>query len=200
MRTSFLRPLVCILIFSFLVSNCNIFDPRDPEPPTQLSSSFIPPTDPAIVFQNLVSAFRERSALNYVRCFADSSQGIAPFRFEPEPAARLQYADMFSSWDRQSEQRFFETLNAQVPSGMAMTLELLTITPQGLSSDSAQYEVRYKLTAPHGRASVPSVANGRSLFVLAADRSRIWAVTRWVDLALTQGDFTMTSMKGAFGQ
>lgn len=152
------------------------------------------------MFQNIVSAFRERSALNYFRCFADSSQGIAPFRFEPEPAARLQYAAMFYSWDRQSEQQFFEALDAQVPSEMTMTLELLAITPQGLNSDSAQYEVRYKLTAPHGRASVPSVANGRSLFVLAADRSRNWAITRWVDLALAQGDFTWSSLKGAFGQ
>jgi hypothetical protein len=138
--------------------------------------------------------------LNYVRCFADSLQGLAAFQFEPEPAARQKYAAVFAFWNRQSEQQFFETLNAEVPSGTTMSLELLTITPQGLSSDSAQYEVRYKLTAPHGRASVPSVANGRSLFVLAADRSRNWAITRWVDLALAQGDFTWSSLKGAFGQ
>jgi len=196
MKLSFLFPL----LLPFLLGACGIFEPRDPEPPSQLSSSFVPPTDPALVFQNLTGAFRERNALNYSRCLSDSSMGAPLFQFEPDPQAFQQYAAVFAAWSRQAEQQSFEAMNAAVPSGSAMTLELQSLTPQGLNADSAKYEIQYRLTIPHSRSSISTVALGRSLLVLTPDRSRNWAISRWVDLALAPDDFTWSKMKGAFGQ
>jgi hypothetical protein len=182
------------------LSACGIFDTRDPQSPSQLSSSFVPPTDPPIVFQNLTGAFTDQSALNYVRCFADSSTGLPPFRFDAEPNARLVYSGAFSVWNRTSEQQYFEAMKAQLTPGAGMTLEFVTLTPTSLSSDSAQYDSQYRLTVPHTRSGVPTVAVGRSVFWLASDRSRNWAIVRWTDLELKAGDFTWSDLKGTFGQ
>jgi hypothetical protein len=181
-------------------SACGIFDTRDPESPSQLSSSFVPPTDPPLVFQNMVGAFQDRNVLNYLRCFSDSSGGLPSYRFDPEPQTRLKYSAVFSVWNRQSEQQYFEAMKAQLDVGATMTLKFLTLTPQSLGPDSAQYEAQYELAIPHTRASVPHIATGRALFSLASDRSRNWAVVRWTDLALKAGDFTWSDFKGTFGQ
>ena len=45
-------------------SGCGLFAPRDPEPPTQSSQTFLPATDPLIVISNLQSAIEQKSVPN----------------------------------------------------------------------------------------------------------------------------------------
>jgi len=49
--------VVCWLV---LGSGCNLFEPRDPEAPSQSSDSFIPPSDPDIVIENLQNAIAQK--------------------------------------------------------------------------------------------------------------------------------------------
>jgi len=182
------------------VAGCGIFDTREPESPSQLSSSFIPPSDPPIVFQNMINAFRDLNTVNYLRSFSDSSMGTAPFHFEPSSQSKAKYAAVFAGWNRQSEQQYFEAMKAQLMPGTTMVLEFFSLTQQGISADSAQYETTYRLSVPHAVPGVPVQANGRAQFVLAPDRSRSWTVIRWIDLAQNPTDFTWSDLKGTFGQ
>jgi hypothetical protein len=193
-----------LMIAGFVVATtqfaCNIFETRPPEPPTQSSSSFIPATEPSLVFSNMTNAFRDMNSLNYLKSFADSSTAGRRFSFEPTPQARVKYGGVFLFWSRQSEQQYFENLHARIPSGSTATLVFQTLTVQSLQSDSAQYEATYTLTAPHSVASIPKQATGKAQFSLLADRSRNWVLWRWIDVPTGSANFTWSDLKGEFAQ
>ena len=193
-----------IVFFTLLAAStpysCNIFETREPEPPSQSSSNYVPPTDPSIVFTNMVNAFRDLNSLNYVRSFSDSSTSGRSFSFEPTPQAKLKYGGVFLTWTRQSEQQYFENLRSKIPTVSSATLTFDALNAQSLQSDSAQYEATYRLIAQHSLANVPTQASGRAQFFLIADRSRNWVIWRWVDLAANPSGFTWSDLKGEFGQ
>ena len=197
-RTPWLLP--AILVLSLLGSSCGIFETRDPEPPSQTSSNFVPPTEPSIVFSNMATAFRDLNSLNYLRSFADSTTNGRSFSFEPTPQARSKYGGVFFNWSRESEQRYFENLKSKVPGGSSATLTFDVLTIQSLQSDSAQYEATYRLNVQHTVANVAKEARGRAQFFLMADRSRNWVILRWVDVTDNAASFTWSDLKGEFGQ
>jgi hypothetical protein len=199
-----IRADACLLVFGFLLAltqvACNIFETRDPEPPTQSSSTFVPATEPSLVFSNMSSAFRDLNSVNYLKSFADSSSAGRSFSFEPTQQAKIKYGGVFLTWSRQSEQQYFENLRSKIPTGSAATLSFESLTVQSLQSDSAQYEATYRLTVPHTVAGVPTEATGKAQFFLIADRSRNWVIWRWIDLTTSTSTFSWSDLKGAFGQ
>jgi hypothetical protein len=179
---------------------CNIFETREPESPSQSSSTFVPATDPSLVFSNVTNAFKDLNSVNYIKSFADSSSAGRSFSFEPTQQAKIKYGGVFLTWNRQSEQQYFENLRSKIPSGAAATLSFESLTVQSLQSDSAQYEATYRLTVPHTVATLATVATGKAQFLLIADRSRNWVIWRWIDLTTSTSTFSWSDLKGAFGQ
>jgi len=193
-----------LLVFGFLLAltqvACNIFETRDPEPPSQSSSIFVPATEPSLVFSNMTNAFRDLNSVNYLKSFADSSSAGRSFSFEPTQQAKIKYGGVFLTWSRQSEQQYFENLRSKIPSGSAATLSFESLTVQSLQSDSAQYEATYRLTVPHTVATLATEARGKAQLLLIADRSRNWVIWRWIDLTTSTSTFSWSDLKGAFGQ
>lgn len=179
--------------------SCNLFETRPADTPAQTGADFRPPTEPSIVFSNMVNAFRDLNSLNYVRCFSDSAVTGKAYRFEATPQAQSNYGDVFQEWTRQSEQQYFDNIRVNLPQGSTMVLEF-TFTVQSIQTDSAQFEASYRLVVPHSRSSLGQEARGRSQFFLAADRSRNWSIWRWVDWANNQTDLTWSEFKGVFGR
>lgn len=182
------------------VAGCGIFDTRDPEPPSQSSSNFVPATEPSIVFSNMSSAFRDMNSLNYLKSFADSATAVRGFSFEPTPQAKVKYGGIFLFWNRQSEQQYFENLRSKIPGTSSAVLVFQSLSVQSLQSDSAQYEATYTLTAQHTVAGVAKQATGKAQFFLLADRSRNWVIWRWIDVPTGTTEFAWSDMKGEFAQ
>ena len=191
---------VVVCLWALAQSACNIFETRTPEPPSQSSSNFVPATDPSLVFSNMTNAFRDMNSVNYLKSFADSSSAGRSFSFEPTQQAKIKYGGVFLTWNKQSEQQYFENMRSKVPSSSVAMLSFETLTVQSLQSDSAQYEATYRLTVPHTVATLPTVATGKAQFLLIADRSRNWVIWRWVDLTTSTSTFSWSDLKGAFGQ
>ena len=194
------RLLLAGLSLVVVLIGCNIFETRDPEAPSQSSSSFVPATEPSLVFSNMSNAFRDLNSLNYLKSFADSSTSGRGFSFEPTPQAKVKYTGVFLLWNRQSEQQYFDNLRSKIPTGSTAALVFQTLSVQSLQSDSAQYEATYTLTAPHSVAAVAKVASGKAQFFLLADRSRNWVIWRWVDLPTGVNVATWSDLKGEFAQ
>lgn len=194
------RLLIAALLVAVTQLACNIFETRQPEPPSQSSSNFVPATEPSVVFSNMTNAFRDLNSVNYLKSFADSATAGRGFSFEPTPQARVKYGGAFLTWSRQSEKQYFENLHSKIPSGSSAVLFFQTLTVQSLQSDSAQYEATYTLTAPHTVPSIPQVATGKAQFFLLADRSRNWVIWRWIDEPTGTNNFSWSDLKGEFGQ
>lgn len=191
-------PLFVLMGLGFWHTSCDLFTTREPENPVQPSSTYLPPTEPAIVFSNMVNSFREVNSLNYVKSFSDSSTSGRNFVFEPTSQAQGQYG-VFFSWSRQSEQQYFDKIKSELQTSSVPSL-VLNFLSQSVGADSAQFEATYQLAVPHTRASVSQSAVGRAQFYLKKDSFQNWVILRWVDLANQPSDFTWSTMKGEFGQ
>ena len=64
----------------------NPFATREPEPPKNSGSRYIPPFSAEIVLENMRNAISDRNTENYLRCFSDSTRTGERFRFEPDAA------------------------------------------------------------------------------------------------------------------
>jgi hypothetical protein len=191
-------PIVLVAWLSILVAACGIFEPRDPEPPAQTGSNYIPPTEPSIVFTNMANAFREMNAVNYLRSFSEISTAEREFVFEPTIEARQNYGGVFAVWTRESEQKYFDNLKSNVQSGSSPSLVFGTPVALSIQSDSAQYEISYTLAIPQQSGTLS--AEGTAVYHMLADKSRNWVIWRWVDISKTQGAVTWSDVKGQFGQ
>jgi hypothetical protein len=189
--------LLLIIVAGVLpVCSCGLFEPRDPEDPSQSSLNYQPPTDPAIVIANLQSAVEEKNAANYVACFSDEAKGQPPFVFSPSPDAAALYGSAFSSWSLNDEQSYFQNMIARSATGAFSTLSL-TAKGSTVSADSVVYSYDYTLVFQHSVTGFPTTARGTLQFTLRVSQSNYWAIQRWVDFKTTD-DVSWSSFKGKF--
>ncbi len=199
------RPeMVCMrsLLTSFLFvaalhgAGCGLFEPRDPQEPSQSSLNFRPPTDPAIVIANLQSAIEQKNVANYSNCFADASRGAQPFVFIPSADAATAYGSTLLSWTLAEEQAYFQNIIARSSQQAFATLSL-TLSTTTVTSDSVVSAYDYVLVFEHNDPGFPRTARGSLQFTLREDASNFWMIQRWVDFKTTQ-DISWSHFKGKF--
>jgi len=185
-----------MLIVAALAGGCGLFDPRDPEEPSQSSLNFLPPTDPNVVITNLQSAIEQKSVANYAACFSDASRGMQPFVFIPSADAAAIYGSVLGSWTLQEEQAYFQNIIArstqQANATLALTLKTTTVW-----SDSVVSAYDYVLVFEHNDPGFPKTARGSLQFTLREDASNFWSIQRWVDFKTTS-DISWSHFKGKF--
>jgi hypothetical protein len=183
------------IITAFLLCQpaCDLFQTRDPQPPTQNISTFTPPTSYDIVLRNLQFAVAEDNVDNYIRCFADST--YRRYEFIATPEARARYASVFSQWSLESERRYFQNLGT--PSNGAPSLTIPNEPPVYASTDSVVYNLNYTLFYPHTKEGVPHAVQGNMQLYLGVDPRNLWSIYRWQD-SKTTTDSTWSYWKAVF--
>ena len=177
-------------------AGCGLFEPRNPEAPTQSSETFLPPTDPLIVISNLQSAIEQKSVPNYVQCLADPQAGVHTFLFVPSSEGTALYASLFRNWTTTEEQAYFQNLTTRTTPASISKLDLTEKT-RSLAADSALLEYDYTLTFENTASGFPSRASGNLQFALQRSSSNFWTIYRWTDFKTTN-DITWSLFKGKF--
>lgn len=192
MKPFLLSLLICVVVFT----GCGLFETREPEAPSSGSSTFVPPTSPDLVIDNLENAVAEKSTENFLRCLVDTLSSSQRYEFLPTASAAGRYASTFTEWSLQSERAWFSAVkafsDADAPSGLTLTGSFSVI-----AADSAIYEGRYDLSFRHGVSSVAENARGTLQFILHTDRNSIWSITRWTDIPLND-ETSWSEWKGRF--
>jgi hypothetical protein len=184
------------LLLLIIAGGCDLFETRDPEPPSSGSSTFIPPTSPDLVLENLGNSIAEKSAENYLRCMVDTLSSGRRFTFIPTAGAAGRYATTFMDWSLQSERAWFSALKAFADADAASNLAL-NGSFSVITADSAIYEGGYDLTFRHGVSNVAETVRGTLQFVLHTDRNSIWSITRWSDIPIND-ETSWSEWKGRF--
>jgi len=167
-RIATISAVIVLLTFS----GCNIFDTRDPEPPTSSTSTFEPPVTPEAVLRNLRASISESNPDNYLRCFADTTQH--PYEFIPSGDVRAN----FPQWTLVEENRYFRSMGARIDGTPVLTD---SVQNANFFADST-FTIRYALYFPHGDLQAPRFVQGNMLLHLAADPQGRWAIDRWEDI------------------
>lgn len=170
--------------------SCNIFETRDPEPPTQSGFQYLPRTFPSNVIYNLEVAVAQKDVAGYMACIAQ--QG---FVFTPSARAAVTYAPVLNNWTYQQEQSYFENLVARRKPQSFSSLRI-TPTDSVISGDTRTYGCAYTFTFEHTDTSFTQGVSGNLQFTLLNMNSQ-WTITEWLDIESTS-ELTWSSFKGRF--
>lgn len=175
--------LLTILLVNGFIACVNPFTTRDPEPPGQNPSTFIPPTAPEIVFINLQNAIRERNVENYIRSLVDTTRSSQRFAFVPDQGVAANHPGVFTGWGLADERRYLTNLLQATPADSGRSL-LFTEVDRDEDATSATIEQRYMLVIRHTRQrGIPSLFLGQAKFFLERNTTGDWAIYRWEDFS-----------------
>jgi hypothetical protein len=98
-------------LMSVLVCGCGLFEPRTPEPPGG-GGTWVPPTTPEIVLENMINSMDQKVIGNYVQNLtADTG---SPFVFHPDPSDSFDlsstFAGVYDNWTRDTERIVTQTI------------------------------------------------------------------------------------------
>ena len=178
-----------------LLSGCDIFQTRDPQAPTQGTSSITPPTRPEIVLDNFRAAIEQDNADNYVRSFSDTSGSLPAYRFVPSTQAAARYPGVFHDWGVPEERNYF--LNLGKPVNGTPRFDTTGTPTISVGTDSVTYTITYTLYYPHSREGVPQFVRGQMQLDMKPDNHGLWYITAWRDYKTTT-DSTWSYLKAVF--
>ena len=184
-----------IILLSLLNLSCELFTTRDPEEPDTPRSNYQVATTPEILLQNLIDAFQDKNAENYMYCFVDSSYSEKVFLFQPSASAGSQYP-FLRSWNLQSEKQYFINLTNSIESSSAIVL-LLTNEEKSLQGDSLTYIASYVLNVPTSSEQLPKYYQGKLSFTMVRDSRSQWVITTWQDIQ-EESNFSWSDLKGRY--
>ncbi|MFH1052432.1 MAG: hypothetical protein V1779_16055 [bacterium] len=173
-----------LIISCCLAAGCDLFSTRTPEPPDAGRSGFLPPTTATIVLTNFKNAIKEKNSENFLACLSDSTTGDQSYVYIPSTEAMAKFPGKFNDWNKNSEQRSYNSILAaikeeQIPELIFKTgfndFEILT-------SDSAVFYSDYYLLIPHSKEAVPTEFEGTIQFTINLSKQR-WSITRWIDIS-----------------
>lgn len=191
-----MRLRVFFLILAIFVASCakDPFSTRDNEPPTTRPGTFIPPTAPALVLENLRLSYSELVIGNFIQCL-DSSFTFA-FDF-------IQAAPGDTVWGYSLEvaltQKMFNEFKAD-PRARTVEIRFDRLVDQpDLTSDTTATIIRsYVLTIVDSLGTVEDNFHGIARFDLVESAFNFWSLRRWGDLHTETELNTWAEFKNAY--
>ena len=188
------RKACVVLVLSLsMTQGCDLFQTRDPDSPTQNTSTFETPTNHDIVLRNLNFAISENNIENYMRCFVDTT--LRPYIFEPSPEEQSKFPD----WNLESERRYFQNMVASLSGASSFGDSIYTKNIAAGPPASAVYFAAYTLYVPHQDARAPRLVRGNMELYMIEDSLHRWSIYRWVDKKTT-ADSTWSYLKAWFNR
>lgn len=169
-----LKNVIIIFYLAIFFPGCELFEPRDPEPPTTSGVNFPPANSPDILFQNFVNSHREKVLEYYLNCIVDEITLSENFSFVPASGAINKYPSL-SDWDKNSERIFFN--NIITKSGESQIFVTLENEQSNTFGDSASFSYDYSISLPFSQDAY----EGSVRFVIKNDSRNLWFITRWED-------------------
>jgi len=167
------------LVLLFVVSSCDLFTTREEEAPKNIASSYVPPTTPRLLFENLKNSLSEKVLENYMASFVDTAFLNSNFKYIASSGAEATFQTL-ADWSLSSERIYINNVFSTVQnSRISLSLLNENSTPQG---DSALYFYDYTLSVPTDNPELPTAYQGSVEFTLKLDSRNQWVITRWRDI------------------
>lgn len=177
-----MKYVISYILFAIILSGCDLLQTRDAEPPTQPRSNYEPASTPQTLISNLVNAFKDKDAQNYINCL-DTSFSDKKFYFSPSSGALAQYPFLLNNWGIMDEDQYFKNLITKVDDQLPITLSLTNelYSPLG---DSLIYTATYKINLPISQ-SEPEDYQGDLRFNMVRNSNSVWVIYYWQDTKST---------------
>lgn len=182
---SFMKHLAPILAVLILLGGCELFAPREAEPPLDTTDPYawIPPTAPEIVLDNLKNSF-PAGKTNYFLDVLKHDQGLTPdFVFVPDAGIASSQPGVFNSWGYVEEETFITKLFESLQTGGFQRLiwDVEQISPLG---DTYEIIADYHLVLSYsdGATQLPAQLGGQATLTIIQNNDLLYEISRWEDL------------------
>jgi len=169
---------VCAVFFlmSFAVCGCGLFEPRTPEVPGK-TGTWIPPTTPEIVLENIQSSMTQKVISNYVQNFTTD------FVFHPDPSDSIDLSatqpNVYDNWTRSVDSTVTQAIFDDVAS-----FDLITFTKRDttifVDPDHCVFYYKYLLQVTF-KAGGSEYFRGLVEYHLRREGGANWYVFVWID-------------------
>ena len=162
---------------ALLVTIGGCFTERTPKLPDE-NTTWISPTEPSILLENLKKAFAKLDLNNYRRCFL-----VDRFVFRADNTILANNLGLFSAWGWDSENQFFNNLTvAAQPVNINNAFEFSNVRTINYTSDSLEYTADYAVSIYHQDTAFPAVNfSGLLSFQMKRNRQNEWQIVSWQD-------------------
>ena len=189
------------IIILAILSSCSFLSTREPESPDTGSLSFIPPTSPSIVVQNLITSIKEKNPNNYVSCFLDSMSGDKRnMNFIPLSSVKAAYPELFNKWNLQSERNYFMLLISKSNLEKGVNVELTNQKFENFAIDSVVYNADYLYSFVLSSTGLLNKYSGSLRFVFTSKSNGYWGISTWQDFSIPNDSIkkTWSDLKAEF--
>lgn len=174
---------ITMMILSIIVSACDVFPTRTPEPPITGNSGYIPPTSSSIVLENFIRAVNTAEYNDYSKCFAAISNGqTKEFEFIASGTAASMYPGLFKNWNANTEIRNIKSIFASLNTDTKPVLTLTNTKYDNLTGDSVNITADYSLSLELKNRINQQHYTGNIYLNLYRENTGLWYINRWIDL------------------
>jgi len=181
----FMKCSISILLLFLLLSGCDLFSPREPEPPLDTSDPYAwkPPTSPEIVLENLSNSFPAHKPNYFLDVLSHDPAGSAAFIFLPDPGVASSQPGVFTVWGYTEEESFvaklFQALNSEGLQRLSWELDQLSPIDDHYEI-SADYRISLSYSA--NETQLPALLGGQAILTLIQNTDLLYEVSKWQDL------------------
>ncbi|MCX6831497.1 MAG: hypothetical protein NT028_05085 [candidate division Zixibacteria bacterium] len=191
-----MRRVVFIILIALFVTSCakNPFSTRDSEPPTAAAGTFITPTTPQIVLENLRLCYFELVIGNFVQSL--DSNFVFKYDF-------LQGAQADSGWGFKQElnltEKMFNDFSAtKSERSLRVTFIAQPEQPDIILDSTATLVRSYTVIVADSSGQMLSSYQGVVRFEMIESAFNFWAIRSWSDLHLNLDTPSWAELKNAY--
>jgi hypothetical protein len=185
----------CGIIF---LSSCDLFSLRDPEPPIDTQSSWIPPVSWDLVLVNFQNAILEKNIENFIRCFANPTFSDSTFHFDADPEVAAIHPEIFEAWSLDHERVVLQQMFSYIPEDSASAVIFTDDEWQTEIPDHVVFSGNYTLELHHTHGIWDRFYFGFLEFHMTTDQRGEWSIYRWIDDGIA-GSPSWSELKAALG-
>jgi len=167
-----------------LLIGCELFTPRESEPPIDATDPYawLPPTAPEVVLQNLSNAFPANKTNYHLDGLSNNHETEMIFSFRPDERVRNLQPSVFEPWGYPEEENFITKLFQRLNDDGLQRLdwEIDQILP---TDDQYVIVADYQLTLSYveSNETLPSQINGQATLTLVQNEDQLYEVLIWQD-------------------
>jgi len=174
-----------ILLLIILISGCELFTPRDSEPPIGSSDPYAwkPPTAPETVLENFSSAFPAHKLNYHLDGLSFDPDGDAGFVFFPDQGVAVSQPGVFDAWGYDQEENFITKLFQVLDENDLQRLDWTLVQSSSLEDRHeiiADYEISFAYVETRG--ALPDKLGGQATLTLVQNTDLLYEVSVWQDL------------------
>lgn len=169
-----LRVLLCSLValsVMGMLSGCDLFSTRTPDPP-DTGSQFIwtPASTPHLLLENFKGSLQEVDGTNHGKCFISDNDSTSTgeklmYHFVPRPGLDASSQSIFDGWSPTSEKNYIVKLRSLLVKDPKMSVIITNEKIEQNDVHSAKVDFDYTILIPvEGTSTIPTSVSGSAQF------------------------------------